>query len=154
MQNQNPKERILAECIRKQQSVIQDFTTRLHEIKENEENAADEELDGSRQGQKAQADSEFSLLNNQLEFAIGEMNLLENLQNKISSPMGRIDVGAVVVTDKLTFFISVSIEQFTVDGRPYVGLSTYSPLFEVMKDKKTGESFSFNKTKYTISEIY
>lgn len=154
MRKQNLKEKLLTECIRKQKSIIHDFNLRLMELKEIEADAADEELDGSRQGQRAQADSELFLLTKQLDFAQREMEFLESLQSKVHSPAEVIEAGAVVVTDKLTFFISVSIEQFTVDGKLYAGLSVYSPLFLAMRGKRTGETFTFNRITYLINEIF
>lgn len=154
IQKQNLKEKLLAECIKKQKSIIHDFNLRLLELKENEDNATEEEMDGSRQGQKAQADSELSLLNNQLEFASKELALLENLQTKIRNPADVVETGAVVITDKLTFFVSVSIEQFSVDGQGYVGLSVQSPLFQLMKGKREGETFTYNKINYLINEVF
>jgi hypothetical protein len=154
MQKNTIKQKLLTECIRKQQSVIDDFNTRLQDLKESEYTAAEDELDGSRQGQKAQADSELNMLVTQLEFANSEKELLEKLQADIHAYTDVAEIGAMVVTDKITFFVSASIEQFSVDERAYVGLSIHSPLFQVMKGKREGDTFSFNKVTYTIKEIF
>ncbi len=151
---QKIKQKLLEECIRRQHSLMNDFKLRLHELKESEDDAADEELDGTRLGQQAQADSERTLLKTQLEFAANELEQLDHLKATADVVSHSAEPGAVVVTDALTFYISTSVEQFNVDGKTYVGLSVQSPLFQVMKGKRPGDTFAFNKTTYVINNIF
>lgn len=148
------KNKLLTESIKRQQSLINDFNTRLADLKVSERIAIEEELDESRSSQKAQVDSEVMLLNSQLQFAKKEMDVLRSLTSTKSSLVDHADLGAVVVTDKGTFFVSSSIEQFKVDGKTYFGLSTQSPLFNVMKGKQKGDRFSLNNITYSIKEIF
>jgi hypothetical protein len=64
------------------------------------------------------------------------------------------EYGTVVRTDKETFFISVGIEEFNVDGQPVFGISVQSPIYRVMKGKKVGEHFTYNGITCLIEEIF
>jgi len=154
MQKLELKTKLLKASIRKHQTVTDDFNIRLADLKEGEQNVNDEEFDGGRSAQKAQMDAEVMLLNDQLQFAREEMDLLQKIKSKNDTLMGLGALGAVVVTDKATFFVSTSIEQFKVDRKTFVGLSTKSPLFKAMKGKQKGDHFSFNDITYHIEEIF
>lgn len=154
MQKAALKRKLLDECIRKHQSVIDDFNVRLNDLKESMKNANDEELDGGQIAQKMRMDAEALALINQRQFAVAEMELLQKLNFDNDALADQAELGAVVLTDKETFFVSSSIEQFDVDGKTYLGLSTHSPLFKAMEGKRKGDQFGYNKVVYTIEELF
>ncbi len=148
------KEKLLKACISKHQSVIDDFNARLHELNQSMQNINDEEIDGGQNAQKMRMDAEALALINQLQFANTEMGLLQKMNFENESRADQAKLGAVVATDKETFFVSSSIEQFNVNGKTYLGLSIHSPLFKAMAGKRKGDEFSYNNVAYTITEIF
>lgn len=140
--------------IQKQQLLIDDFKTRLKALTESEHLSNDAELDGTQSAQKAQMEAEINLLNDQLQFANEEMILLQGLQARTDTPCHQITLGAVVVTDSNTFFVSASLEAFQLNGETFIGISTHSPLYKTMMGKKKGESFNFQGTTYSIKDVF
>jgi hypothetical protein len=148
------KRKMLAACIAKQQSLINDFRERIKSLTETEGLGNEEYYDDRELSIQSSRVSEINTLNQLLEFANQEMELLENLRIPHDVIHDRAVVGAVVATDNKTFYISASIESFTVDGRSYLGISARSPLFQAMSGKRKGDSFSFKEKHYRINDIF
>lgn len=64
------------------------------------------------------------------------------------------EFGAVIITDKSNFFISISLGKVTINGELFYAISPNVPLYKVMKGVKKGDTFEFNKQKHRILEIY
>lgn len=148
------KTKMLSACIAKQQALIDNFRERIKSLTETEGLGNEESYDDSELSIQSSRVSEINTLNQLLEFANQEMKILENLRITQDLIHDRAAVGAVVATDNKTFFISASIENFTVDGKPYLGISAHSPLFQAMSGKRKGDSFSFKEKHYTITDIF
>jgi len=145
------KKRILTQCMLKQQSLIDDFKSRLKELKLLQDAETEEISSGNR---RAFSQSEYNSIYQALDFAEAEMGILVFLNSKDNSLHETADLGAVIVTNRATFFISVSIEQFSADGHPFVGISTQSPLFLAMRGKRIGDYFTYEGTSYYIEDIF
>lgn len=63
-------------------------------------------------------------------------------------------IGSVVLTDSQHFFVSTSLPKFEVDGQEYLGVSTESPVYHAMKDKKKGDTFTLNGITYRIEDVF
>ncbi len=148
------KNKMLEACIKKQQSVLNDFKARIKTLMENEGLGNEEEYDNSQLANIAQGIVEANALNDALDFANREMNQLLYLKSIHDDIHEKAEFGAVVVTDIATFFISTSIEQFDLDGETFIGLSIYSPLFLKMKGKRKGETFFYNGVTHQIDDIF
>ncbi|MFY0598163.1 MAG: 3-oxoacyl-ACP synthase [Cyclobacteriaceae bacterium] len=66
----------------------------------------------------------------------------------ISAPLGRL-----ILTDKGSFFISVSLGLVKYDGEDFMAISPVAPLGNLLSKAKQGEVVSFNKTQYEIAEV-
>jgi hypothetical protein len=148
------KKRMLNTCIAKQQSLIQDFKKRIEALLVTEGLGNEESYDNNELSQKSTMMEEARALADALQFAEDEMKQLWFLQLFPDKVNTIAEQGAAVVTNAGTFYISVSIEQFKVDGETYIGLSVHSPLFLVMKGKTIGDRFTYNGREYSINDIY
>ncbi len=148
------KKRMLAACIGKQQSVIKDFRKRLEALLITEGLGNEESYDSSERSGMATQMEEATVLTENLQFAEDEMKQLTFLQLLGEETTGQVQPGAAVVTNVATFYISVSIEQFKIDGETYVGLSVHSPLYIAMKGKVVGETVTYNGREYRINDIF
>ena len=90
----------------------------------------------------------------QLKFADAEMRLLTEMKSRLAGLNDSVQLGSIVVTDKEVFFVSTSIERFEVDGKSLFGLSAQAPLYQTMRGKKKGDSFTYNKKTYKIKEVF
>ncbi len=148
------KKKMLEACKAKQQSLIDNFKSRSKTLLESIGLGNEEQCDNIELSQKAQASDEVNSLNEALGLANEEMDVLQYLKSLQEKKHTQVEPGAVVVTNKNTFFISVSIEQFIVDGETDIGLSTKSPLYLAMKGLTKGHKFHCNGVNYKITDIF
>ena len=145
-----PKKMILEACLQKQNDLIVGFTNRL-EIMETD--AVDHDHSPSQYESRTAGKMELiNAIGNELTFAQREMEFLKSLDS--SKVCDIVEPGAVVVTNKMTFYICVSIENFEVAGKDFFGMSYKAPLYAEMRGLKKESSFKYNETEYYILDIY
>lgn len=144
------KAAIVRASIQKQEGLIKDFEKEVASIKSEilDNDTSQSQGDNSR----AERTDVLNSYEKELGFLKDELTYLQNLEwkgeNKETEP------GAVVVTDKLTFFVSVSVEDVMVESQKVYGISAKAPIFGVMRGKKAGDTFEYNQVKYTIKKVY
>ena len=143
------KKIILEACIEKQNHLIENFQTRLETMKSDVF-----EYDQSPSQTDNRAAGKIELLNavgKELDFALREMEILQMINSDKESSI--VEPGAIVVTDKMTFFICVSVEQIEVEGNSIFGISTKAPIYAAMRGLSKESDFQFNETSYRIKEV-
>lgn len=143
------KKEILHTCIKKHQSVIDDFKTGIKELLDNEN--VDDPEDAKLNDATV---LEINQLAEQLRFANEEMEILISLSAGGGYQHDHVDLGCVVITDKDTFFVSASIERFDVAGLSVFGLSAKSPLFKAMEGLKVRDNFTYGTRNYHIIDLF
>lgn len=147
------KKRVLQRAKEEQQRLINDFNDQIKDLQMSEELGNDDQLDDHQQSIDSNASDLINAISNELNFANEEMELL-NKMNIGNRTLDVVSIGSVVKTDKTIFYPSVSIEKFTVNDEELFGLSLKAPIYEAMKGKRVGETFSFNDTDYKILDIF
>ena len=153
-ENISLRSKLLSACINKQQLLIDDFKQRIKALTETEGLGNEESYDNSDVAAGSQKTLEINTINSLLEFAETELLVLETIKQTLDIKRDSVSLGAIVVTNHNTFFISASLEQFSVDGSKYLGISTKSPLYFAMEGKKIGDSFEYKDKRYTIKDIF
>ena len=148
------KNQLLEACYVKQQALINDFKIRIKALLQVDGLGNEEEYDNNQQANVSQNITEADALNQELIFANEEMNMLRKLEPQMSVKHKCVELGAVVKTDKRTFFISTSIEEFVINNKTFVGLSTKSALYSRMKGLRRGDDFSYHGVTYKIIDIF
>lgn len=144
------KEQILSACIQKQEDLIKNFESRVDEMKAD---AYGQNQSASQSENRTAGKIELlSTLQSELGFAQMEMGYLKSMKPDVTHEI--VEPGAVVVTDKRTFFIAVSSEVVEIDGQEIFGISTKAPLYQVMAGCKKGDKFEYNGTSYKIEDLY
>lgn len=150
MEKKISKEKILEACINKQEELIYSFEERVKVSKadayENDHSASQTE---SRTAGKVELLKTFE---KELGFVKVEMDYLKSLKPEKQNSV--VEPGAVVVTNKMTFFIAVSSEKIEVDGQVIFGMSAKAPIYSAMKGLTKGSSFAFNGIEYEILDVY
>ena len=150
MRNRIPKAAILTECLKAQQDLITNFNQRLEDVKEDA--YAHSETPSQTDEGSDTPEAFMQVLGQELDFVQYEMSVLKSLNPDDVSEV--VERGAVVVTDKRTFFIAVSSEEIKVGDEKIFGMSERAPLYAKMKGLRKGDSFEFNQTKYFIEDVY
>lgn len=148
------RKKMLDACIKKQQLLIEDFKGRIKGLLDTGDLGNEEEYDNTQSSQKSQASAEVNEISKALSLANDEMNFLDQLKATDNNLHTIVGPGAIVVTDKAVFFISVSIEEFTVDGETFIGISTKSPLYLSMKGLPKDSIFHHNGKNYKVLDIF
>ncbi len=144
------KEAILHACRIKQELTIADFEKEIHNLEKEISVKEDSQVQGDTSAPaRNEVREEYE---EGLAFLKGEMELLEGIDPNEKKDV--VQPGAVVVTDKRIFFVSVSIEEVNVNGEEIFGLSTQAPIYLEMRLKRVGDHFEFNSTKYKILDVY
>jgi hypothetical protein len=95
----------------------------------------------------------------QLSNANASIRVLQELLKM--APMHVADHGAIVITDKQKFFLSIGAGKFLVPHRcaepvpqeTFFAISAQTPIYMALKGKKVGDTITFNGTTQTITEI-
>ncbi|HWV70914.1 MAG TPA: hypothetical protein VN040_04340 [Pseudosphingobacterium sp.] len=143
------KTEMLRACIKKHQSVIDDFKTGIKELLDTEK--VDDPEDAKLNDATV---LEINQLVEQLRFANEEMETLNGLSAVGGSKHDYVKLGSVVVTDKDIFFVSASVERFEVAGLSVFGLSVKSPLFKAMEGLKVRDNFTYGTRNYHIIDLF
>lgn len=144
------KSSILHACIIKQQLTISDFEKEINQLKSEVITKDESESQGGRG--KADQNELLVRMEHELHFLKSELITLEAIDPEEVCEV--IELGAVVVTDHRTFFVSTSIESVTINGKSVFGLSVHAPIYENMKGKRKGEIIEFKGLRYRILEVY
>lgn len=144
------KDLILKTCITKQEELVNSFASRVDELVAD---ASSQRQSASQSEDRTASNVEIlDTLQSELVFVQMEMGLLKSINpDQVNTKVGP---GAVVITNKRTFFIAVSVEKIEIDGQEIFGISTKAPIYSAMIDHKKGDQFEFNNISYKIQDVY
>ena len=144
------KKKIIQLLIDRQQSVVSDLTKSMESYKE----AADLDEEGTRDmddfAQQTVAKESQRRLEQQLSRAQTDLDVLEFYAD---SKYETVQAGALVQTDSLWFLVGLSLGSFEEGTMKLEFVSTGSPAFDSLLDKKVKDSFTLGKTDYKIKAI-
>ena len=148
------REKTIRAGTQKLMSVISDSKQRISEMMANDGTLYEEEYDNHHQFFKSEALAEVNLLNDQLCFNNGELDQLRQLNHYVENKPSVVEYGRIVKTDLELFFVFAGIEDFLVDGVSVFGLSINTPLYQAMKGRRTGDTFTYGGFRYRILDIF
>ena len=87
-----------------------------------------------------------------------QLHEIEQLQRtilkiNITSSSENARLGSLVITEKATYFLSLSIGAIVIESAHYYCVATSSPIGQQFLGKKKGESFTFNNTTSQITDV-
>lgn len=142
------KERLIEACISRQKQIAEEAEKAARELQE-QVNAYGQNKDRYDSFRTKLTRSKEQLQVQQLQ----AMNACKALYQISKEPRKQVEHGAVVITDKQCFFIAVGLGKLEMDGCSYYVISALAPIYEAMKGKKEGETFTFNTIRHTIKTI-
>jgi hypothetical protein len=66
----------------------------------------------------------------------------------------KVKFGSVVFTNFQNYFISTGLGEIKVDDLSFQAVSTLAPLFQILVDKRKGDTFMFLDRLYTVIEVF
>lgn len=86
---------------------------------------------------------------------LNEQQRLKSLiDNQSGEPRDRVQLGAVVQTNKGLFLIGIPIGNTIFNGKNIIGIGLGAPLGQLLLHKKKANEVMFNQQKFVIEEIY
>ncbi|MGJ1387631.1 hypothetical protein ACR782_15635 [Sphingobacterium spiritivorum] len=82
---------------------------------------------------------------------IRELDIINKIEQE-GTEVGKL--GALVVTDRFTYFVATSLGQLVIKGNKYAVVSAQSPIGKQLIGKEKGQDFEFNGIRQTIKGIY
>ncbi len=152
MENRASKKQILEAGLKAQAAIVNDFRSRIEELKATGQQYASEQHDSGAQSMTADTEEQAALMSEQLAMVEEEFDKLHRIET--SEDHDNVHLGSVVVTEKQSFFVSVSIERFKCEGQEYFGVSTKAPIYKAMEGKQKGDSFEVNGRTFQILDLY
>jgi transcription elongation GreA/GreB family factor len=152
MEKKASKKQILEAGIKAQQAIIEDFRTRIEELKASGQQYASEQQDSGAQSMTQGTEEQAGLMTEQLHMLEEEMDKLHRINPEETHD--KVHLGSVAVTEQERFFVSVSLERFKVDGQDYFGISTKAPIYKALEGKHRGEEVEVNGRKFKILDLY
>ncbi|QHT67360.1 hypothetical protein GXP67_12305 [Rhodocytophaga rosea] len=146
------KKRILEESRSNQQLLRDDLRESFQERVESANQNEDDDFTDHFESTREEVMDEIHLVAPQADAAQAQLQLLERMEAQTLHE--QVKNGAVVLTAQQNFFVSTSLPLFEVEGKPYLGVSTDSPIYHAMKDKKKGDSFTLNDVLYHIEDVF
>ena len=144
------KKRLLEVCITRQQEAAADLQ---HEVDEtlrlsNEYGAPKDRYDPYR----TKLMNQNNLFAQQLQQANTRLVTLQKIS--VDKEITTVEFGAVVITNKQKLFVSVGMGKIMLDGETYYAISPKVPIFDAMRGKKAGDTFTFNGQTFEIKEVF
>lgn len=145
------KNKLYMKCMELLNQQLEKYQKEIDVIKEALENES---------GQSDNEDGGKGEMLNEIEKYAGYIETTERTKELLK----RIDVsqlhtvignGSLVETEKNFFFIAVALGKLEIDdNKNYYSISTDAPIYEYLKGKKAGDSFTFNNLTYSIVNVY
>ena len=129
---------------------------------ETAETALEQAREASNDDTKSSAGDKFETTREMMQQDITRnksllMDARQNLQVleaiKDTPKSDRVKSGSLVETSEGVFYISISVGQLSVEGKPFFAISALSPIGQLLLGKKVNDSITFNNKKYVIKDI-
>jgi transcription elongation GreA/GreB family factor len=79
---------------------------------------------------------------------------LKTLATLDFSPTETVRPGAVVKLNGKYMVVGISEARFVFEDKSIIGISTEAPIYACIKDKKAGDTCTFNGTSFKIQEVH
>jgi len=144
------KKRLVEVCINRQQETAAELQ---HEVDEtlrlsNEYGAPKDRYDPYR--------TKLMNQNNLFAQQLSQANtLLVTLQNiPLDKEITTVEFGAIVITNKQKIFVSVGLGKVVLEGETFYAISPQVPIFQAMRGKKAGDTFTFNGQTFQVKDVF
>ena len=138
---------------------IRDFVLSIINGKiEKQSNFLEFTLEASREIKKT---AKYDSIREEMQAEIYHMQKQQAFLNGLRRDMAKvtnnsaevIKLGALVITNKARFYISVGLGEFFFESDRFYAISEISPMAQIMKGKKAGDSFVLNNISQTIEAV-
>lgn len=146
------KEELFYKCLDTVNRQIGKYENEMAQIRESMENN-DAHTDYDEDDSKGQLLGDFEKYAEYLDNSRKMKEKLSRIDQKHYTE--QIDFGSVVETSESYYFISVALGKIVLEeGSTVYAISTEAPIYQEMKGKKAGDSFTFNGKEQKIVNVH
>lgn len=144
------KRKLVTECKRQQQKVVDNLKLVMNEAQQsaNEYGPPKDRYDSFRMQLLRKKD----MFGQQLEKAMTELLALEKIDLK--NEMNKIGFGSIIITSDQKIFISIGLGKLIVEKDNFLAVSLMVPLSKAIVGKQKGDIAEFNDQKIEIKEVF
>ncbi|MBD1426632.1 hypothetical protein [Sphingobacterium arenae] len=145
------KKELLRRCFKKIEERLGEISIAIQQAQEATENETKSSAGDKYETSREMLQQDLNRFHIQLSQARKDHILLQKIEVGIKK---NVEIGAIVTTDYLTYFIAVSLGQQEIGGKKIVVISPASPIGKLLVGAATGEYISLNGTKQLITGVY
>lgn len=101
---------------------------------------------------RAMSQLENEMNSKQLAEAVREMEFMKSIY--VDNVCSVVTNGAVLITEDRIFFVAAGLGTTIIDGKTIILISAHAPITKVLRNKKKGETISFNGKIISILEVF
>jgi hypothetical protein len=151
MKKSEIKKALLDKCMEMQNNIIDLAKKGIADAQESvndQKGNTEEESDSFRETMQVTIDMHAR----QLDEGIKGLAILNRINPAITYK--DIVLGSIVCTELQNYFISISLGEVIVDKKKFMTISTISPLYKAISEKKKGDTFELRDKKYKITDVF
>jgi len=146
----NLKNSLIEVCKKQLYASVENLNTEINECQQmaNEYGPPKDRYDAFR----SQILRKRDLFAQQMAKANHELAFLSSL--KTDKIYKTVQLGAIVLSDNMNYFISVSMGNIKSSGKDFMCISPAVPIFKVLSGLKAGDTAQFNKNVIHINDVF
>lgn len=148
----NTKKLLHSACMQ----VLTERISRIQNIIKEAQQAANEETKSSSgdkyETTRAMMHLEIEKNSIQLQEATKQLQILSQIRTDLIS--NKIENGSLVVSNQETYYLAVSIGKIVIEDKPYMCISSASPIGQLLIKQNAGYEFTFQGRIFQIKEVY
>lgn len=149
--NVDTKKKLLDLCLKQVEGRLDEITVAMQQAQEAIESETKSSAGDKYETSREMIQQDLNRYQMQLLQAKKDWILLQKIET-IAKKI--VEMGAIVVTDKTTYFIAVSLGKQQIGEVSLMVVSPSSPIGKLLVGSKVGDYLSFNGTKQLIKAVY
>ncbi len=152
MKYHQTKELILNQLIEQLDNKIESIKKYIDSAKESRDNETKSSVGDKYETGRAMAQMEMEKNQVQLNNILNQKNELLKIDS--SKEFNQADFGAIIITDRGNYFLSIGIGKVDIKNESWFCISISSPIGKFLHNKKKGDSFQFQGREFEVNAIY
>jgi|SRR5690606_10893305 len=144
------KKELLSYCLRQIEGRLEETAFAIQQAQEAIESETKSSAGDKYETSREMIQQDLNRYHTQLLQSKKDWVVLQKMETEIKE---KVEIGAIVVTDKVTYFMAVSLGQQRVEGMSFMVISPSSPIGKLLLGREVGDQIVFNGTKQSITAI-
>ena len=145
------KKELLSYCLRQIEGRLEETAFAIQQAQEAIESETKSSAGDKYETSREMIQQDLNRYHTQLLQSKKDWVVLQKMETEIKE---KVEIGAIVVTDKVTYFMAVSLGQQRVEGMNFMVISPSSPIGKLLLGREVGDQIVFNGTKQSITAVF